>query len=146
MPWTRRNKNTLSKMESCLSPRQKIEGTETARKRVIYLPLHLWRMWVEIREEDFYRWEKDLRVVDTGKLLLCLDQYENIKVTLFKDPQNCLGKSVHGKKTSTEWEWIPLTQRACGKWVATDITRSNKISKVINNHKQNVWFHSSLKP
>lgn len=45
-------KKTLSKMESCLSPRQKIEATETVRKRVIYLPLHLWRKWVESREED----------------------------------------------------------------------------------------------
>lgn len=37
----KKEKKTLNKMESCLSPRQKIEGTETIRKSVIYLPLHL---------------------------------------------------------------------------------------------------------
>lgn len=133
-------------MESCLSPRQKIEGTETVRKRVIYLPLHLWRKWVESREEDLYRWEKDSRVVDSGKLLLCSNQYGTIKVTLFMGPQELLRqRRYHREKTTTEWEWIPLTPRVAGKWVVTDSTRSNKINKGISKHKQNVWLHSSPK-
>lgn len=107
-------KKTLSKMESCLSPRQKIEGTETVRKRIIYLPLHLWRKWVESREEDLYRWEKDSRVVDTGKLLLCSNQYENIKMTLFMDPQKLLRqRQYHREKTSTEWGGNPAATKSC---------------------------------
>lgn len=140
-------KKTLSKMESCLSPRQKIEGTETVRKRIIYLPLHLWRKWVESREEDLYRWEKDSRVVDTGKLLLCSNQYENIKMTLFMDPQKLLRqRQYHREKTSTEWGGIPLPPRVAGKWVVTDSTRTNKINKGVSKHKLNVWFHRSPKP
>lgn len=62
------------------------------------------------------------------------------------DPQKLLRqRQYHREKTSTDWEWIPLTQRAAGKWVVTDSTRANKIIKGISKHKRNVWFHSSPK-
>lgn len=60
---------------------------------------------MESREEDLDRWEKDLRVVDTGKFLLCLDQYGNIKVAFFMDLQKLpKQRQYHPEKTTAEWE------------------------------------------